>query len=133
VTQKIVHAACRIAADGKGKLKLGNLAVERDWGWAPEFVDAMHRMLQQPAAGDYVIATGECHPLGRFVERAFACVGLDWRECVETDPALLRPTDLRRGWGNPAKAARELDWTPKVRMDEVVERMVAACQRRGGV
>jgi GDPmannose 4,6-dehydratase len=131
VTQKIVTAACRIAAEGKGKLKLGNLAVERDWGWAPEFVDAMHRMLQQPAPSDYVIATGECRPLEHFVERAFACVGLDWRDCVETDAALLRPTDLRRGWGNPAKAARELDWTPKVRMDEAVERMVAACQRGG--
>ncbi len=128
VTQKIVAGACRIAREGGGKLTLGNLVVERDWGWAPEFVDAMHRMLQQPAASDYVIATGESRPLQDFVTEAFASVGLDWREHVTTDATLLRPTDLRKGWGNPAKAARDLGWEPQTRMSGVVRRMVHAFQ-----
>ncbi len=128
VTQKIVAAACRIARAGGGMLTLGNLSVERDWGWAPEFVDAMHRMLQQPVASDYVIATGESRSLQDFVAEAFTAVGLNWRDHVQTDPALLRPTDLQKGWGNPAKAARELGWEPQTRMSGVVQRMVAACR-----
>ncbi len=131
VTQKIVAGACRIAAaGGEGKLKLGNLSVERDWGWAPEFVDAMHRMLQQPAADDYVIATGESRPLEDFVTQAFECVGLDWREHVEVDQTLLRPTDLQKGWGNPGKARRELGWGAECKMNEVVRRMVEACRAK---
>jgi GDPmannose 4,6-dehydratase len=128
VTQKIVAGACRIAAQGSGELTLGNLSVERDWGWAPEFVDAMHRMLQRPVASDYVIATGESRPLQDFVAEAFASVGLDWRKHVNTDASLLRPTDLKKGWGNPAKAIRELAWEPQTRMSGVVRRMVEAYQ-----
>ena len=125
VTQKIIQAARRIAAgEQRGKLRLGNMAVERDWGWAPEFVDAMWRMLQAPAAGDYVVATGESRPLADFVAQAFACVGLDWREHVESDQSLFRPTDLQKAWGNPEKARRELGWEPRVKMDAVVRRMV---------
>ena len=130
VTQKIVAGACRIAAgEGGGKLRLGNLSVERDWGWAPEYVDAMWRMLQQERASDYVIATGETRPLQDFVAQAFACVGLDWREHVESDKALLRPTDLKRGWGDPAKARRELGWQARHHMDDVVRLMVEARQK----
>ena len=129
VTQKIVAGACRIAAgEGGGKLRLGNLSVERDWGWAPEYVDAMWRMLQQEQASDYVIATGETRPLQDFVAQAFACVGLDWREHVESDKTLLRPTDLKRGWGDPSKARRELGWQAQHRMDDVVRLMVEARQ-----
>ena len=127
VTQKIVAGACRIAAEGgRGKLTLGNLAVERDWGWAPEYVDAMWRMLQQESADDYVIATGETRPLQDFVAGAFACVGLDWREHVLSDKALLRPTDLQKGWANPGKAARQLGWHAEHRLDDVVRLMVEA-------
>lgn len=127
VTQKIVAGACRIAAEGgKGKLSLGNLGVERDWGWAPEYVEAMWRMLQRDEPGDYVIATGECRPLEDFVARVFACVGLDWREHVESNQALLRPTDLQKGWGNPAKALRELGWEARYHMEDVARMMVEA-------
>ena len=100
--------------------------MERDWGWAPEYVEAMWRMLQHERADDYVIATGETRPLEDFVARAFECVGLDWREHVESDKALLRPTDLQRGWGNPAKAQRDLGWEARYKMDDVVRLMVEA-------
>ncbi len=131
VTQKIVAGACRIAAEGgRGKLHLGNLGVERDWGWAEEYVDAMWRMLQQERAEDYVIATGESRPLEDFVAQAFTCVGLDWREHVVSDKALLRPTDLQKGWGNPEKAKRDLGWEATIKMDDVVRRMVEASKER---
>ncbi len=127
VTQKIVAGACRIAAEGgQGKLSLGNLSVERDWGWAPEYVDAMWRMLQQVHAEDYVIATGQTRPLEDFVAQTFACVGLDWREHVVSDKALLRPTDLQKGWANPGKAKRLLGWEATHKLDDVVRMMVEA-------
>lgn len=126
VTQKIVRAACRIAAGQQKKLKLGNLAIQRDWGWAPEYVDAMWRMLQQGRADDYVIATGETSRLEDFVAEAFRLVGLDWRDHVESDPTLLRPTDLRVGRANPAKARERLGWTATSRMKDVVQQMVEA-------
>ena len=128
VTQKIVRAACRIAAGQQEKLKLGNLAVQRDWGWAPEYVDAMRRMLDQDRADDYVIATGETSRLEDFVAEAFRLVGLDWREHVERDATLMRPTDLSVGHANPAKARERLGWTASCRMKDVVRQMVSACQ-----
>jgi GDPmannose 4,6-dehydratase len=128
VTQKIVRAACRIAAGQQEKLKLGNLAVQRDWGWAPEYVDAMRRMLDQDRADDYVIATGETSRLEDFVAEAFRLVGLDWREHVERDATLMRPTDLSVGRANPAKARERLGWTASCRMKDVVRQMVSACQ-----
>ena len=128
VTQKIVHGACRIAAGRQKSLKLGNLSVQRDWGWAPEYVEAMWRMLQQERPEDFVIATGETNRLEDFVAEAFRLVGLDWRRYVETDPALLRPTDLAVGRANPAKAREKLGWTANYRMRDVVREMVAAAQ-----
>jgi len=129
VTQKIIAAACRIKDEIRrgqtvGKLLLGNLSVERDWGWAPEFVEAMWLMLQRERAEDYVIATGECRPLEDFAAQAFACVGLDWREHVSIDKALLRPTDLQKGWGNPEKAHVELGWRACLKMNDVVKKMI---------
>lgn len=129
VTQKIVLGACRIAAGKQKTLQLGNLSVRRDWGWAPEYVDAMWRMLQQPKADDYVIATGETNPLEGFVDEAFCSVGLDWRRYVEIDSSLLRPTDLPVGRANPAKARDKLGWQAKFKMRDVVREMVAAAQR----
>lgn len=129
VTQKIVRAACRIAAGQQDKLKLGNLTVERDWGWAPEYIEAMWQMLQQEALEDYVVATGETHSLEEFVEQAFGLVGLDWRKHVESDPSLMRPTDLKIGRADPDKARRKLGWAAKSKMPDVVKKMVAAAQR----
>ena len=126
VTRKVVSAACRIAAGSGERLRLGNLDIERDWGWAPEYVDAMWRMLQQPAPEDLVIATGTAHPLSRFVEVAFAEKGLDWRRHVDLDSDLHRPTDIVRSVGDPTRAATALGWKAANGMRDVVRLMTLA-------
>ena len=131
VTRKIVSAAARIAGGSNEKLRLGNLSIERDWGWAPEYVEAMWLMLQQDSARDYVIATGEANKLSDFVDASFREAGLDWRDHVEVDAALLRPTDITRGVGDPTLAARDLGWRAKNRMRDVVRLMLEAERARG--
>ena len=124
VTRKIVAAACRIAAGSKEKLLLGNIAVRRDWGWAPEYVEAMWLMLQQEQPDDYVIATGETNSLEAFTETAFSCLGLTWRDHVEIDPSFFRPTDLLVGRAIAAKAKERLGWQARFKMRDVVKMMV---------
>lgn len=128
VTGKIIAAACRIAAGSQEKLRLGNMDIRRDWGWAPDYVQAMHLMLQQDRPQDYVIATGRSCALEDFVRLAFEELGLDWREHVIADKTLLRPADIRESCGNPAKAERELGWKAVFQLEDVVREMVrAAC------
>jgi GDPmannose 4,6-dehydratase len=124
VTKKIVSAACRIAAGSKEKLMLGNISISRDWGWAPEYVEAMWLMLQQDKPDDYVIATGETHSLEEFIEMVFNKVGLDWKEHVTYDDSLLRPTEISIGRGNPDKAFKKLGWKAKYKMPDVIEMMI---------
>jgi GDPmannose 4,6-dehydratase len=124
VTKKIVAAACRIATGSKEQLHLGNISICRDWGWAPEYVEAMWLMLQQDVPSDYVIATGETHSLEEFVATAFKCVNLGWRDYVITDPSLYRPTDIAIGKANPGKALAKLGWKAKYKMHDVVKMMV---------
>jgi GDPmannose 4,6-dehydratase len=126
VTRKVVAAAIRIAAGSGERLTLGDLSVQRDWGWAPEYVEAMQSMLQLASPEDLVIATGETHSLQAFVEAAFESVGYDWRQHVVSDPALMRPSDIRVGRANPSKAARVIGWRATVTMKDVVRRMVHA-------
>ncbi|MDD2765436.1 MAG: GDP-mannose 4,6-dehydratase [Opitutaceae bacterium] len=126
VTRKIVSAACAIAGGSGQKLRLGNMAIRRDWGWAPEYVEAMWLMLQRPCADDYVVATGETHSLEEFVATTFSALGLDWREHVVSDPSLLRPSDHAQGCANPAKAAAQLGWHARSKMPEVVNMMLRA-------
>jgi GDPmannose 4,6-dehydratase len=126
VTRKIVAAAARIARGSDERLRLGNVHVKRDWGWAPEYVEAMWRMLQQERPDDYVIATGETRTLEEFVAAAFAAVGLDARRHLEVDPALFRPTDIEGNYANAEKAARVLGWHATVRMEGAVKRMMTA-------
>jgi GDPmannose 4,6-dehydratase len=126
VTQKIVGGACRIARGNKEKLHLGNISVQRDWGWAPEYVEAMHLMLQQDEPEDFTIATGETYSLQELVIEAFSCVGLNWQDYVVTDSSLLRPTELAVSRGNPAKAKQKLGWEAKYKMHDVVRMMVEA-------
>lgn len=126
VTRKIIATACRIAGGSGEKLKLGNMQIVRDWGWAPEYVVAMWKMLQQDQARDYVIATGKSYSLQEFVSMAFAELGLDWRNHVEYDPDLLRPSDHLTAHANPGKAAREMDWSATVQLPGVITRMIQA-------
>ncbi len=130
VTQKIVAAAYRIAKGSQEKLYLGNISVQRDWGWAPEYVKGMYLMLQKTQPDDYVIATGETHKLEDFVAAAFAYVGLDWHDHVVTDAALLRPTDIAIGRANPAKAKEKLGWQPQYKMHDVARMMCEARKER---
>lgn len=120
VTQKIVRGAADIAEGKTDSLELGTLSIARDWGWAPEYVDAMARMLTHDQPEDFVIATGEAHRLEDFVEQAFSYFGLDWRRHVHGNAALLRPSDIAFSVGNPAKAERLLGWRAERRMAEVV-------------
>ena len=124
VTRKIVNAACRVAAGSKEKLQLGRIDVERDWGWAPEYVEAMWLMLQQDNPDDYIIATGESNRLKDFVETVFSTLGLNWKNHVITDRGLFRPTDILRAMANPKKAEQKLCWKAKYKMRDVALMMV---------
>jgi GDPmannose 4,6-dehydratase len=128
VTRKIVAAACRIARGSDEKLTLGNLEICRDWGWAPEYVEAMWRMVQCEVPNDFVIATGQSHSLETFVETVFAELDLDWHDHTVVSASLLRPTDISEGKGNAAKAERLLGWKAKAHMQQVVSMMVRAEQ-----
>ena len=105
-------------------MSLGDLSVHRDWGWAPEYVVAMHRMLQLDSLEDFVIATGQTHSLEEFVAAAFSAVGLDWRRHVVRDPKLVRPTEIDRGRADTSRATERLDWTARHAMPDVVRMMV---------
>jgi len=126
VTKKIISSACRIANGSSEKLKLGRLDIIRDWGWAPEYVDAMWRMLQQEKPEDYIIATGKSYSLEEFVKEAFFSLSLNWEEHVSIDKTIYRPTDIFRNKGNPAYAEKELGWKAAVFMPDVVKNMIKA-------
>ncbi|GAB4332647.1 MAG: GDP-mannose 4,6-dehydratase [Desulfobulbaceae bacterium] len=130
VTQKIVREACRIRMGKQEKMRLGDISVMRDWGWAPEYVEAMWLMLQQERADDFIVATGETYSLEQMVETVFAHLGLDWREHVELNPDLLRPTDIKTSYADPSKAERELGWKARFTMPQVAAMMVEDCLER---
>jgi GDPmannose 4,6-dehydratase len=124
VTRKITRAAARIKNGLENKLYLGNLDAKRDWGYAKEYVEAMWLMLQQDEADDYVIATGETHSVGEFLEEAFSYVGLDWRDYVEIDPKYYRPAEVDLLIGDASKARANLGWQPNTTFRELVRLMV---------
>jgi len=126
VTKKIVSAACRIAAGSNEKLHLGDIDIKRDWGWAPEYVEAMWLMLQQDRADDFVIATGVANSLRSFVACTFEATGLDWNKHIVIDPELIRPAEIAANRGDPTKAGRLLGWKPRHFMSDVVQIMVKA-------
>ena len=127
VTRKIINAVASIILGSQTELKLGNLQVERDWGWAPEYVEAIALMLQQEAPDDYIIATGKSYPLSEFVETAFRLANRDWHDYVAVDQQqLIRPTDIPRSWLDPAKAAAALGWRARHSMPSVVGMMLEA-------
>jgi GDPmannose 4,6-dehydratase len=129
VTRKIVSAACRIAAGSNETLRLGDISIKRDWGWAPEYVKAMWLMLQQEQADDFVIATGEAHSLQDFVASVFEASNIDWKDHVEIDDHLKRPAEIGANRGDPGKAEKQLGWQPKYFMPDVVKFMVDAERR----
>jgi GDPmannose 4,6-dehydratase len=124
VTQKIVKAACSISRNADKKLSLGNMDVQRDWGWAAEFVEAMWLMLQLEKPDDFVIATGHARKLEDFVRAVFGHLGLDWREHVEHDPVLNRPADIMISAANPSKARNVLRWQAHLLMEDVAKMMI---------
>ena len=126
VTRKITRAVARIKLGLDQFVYLGNLEAKRDWGYAPEYVDGMWSMLQQDEPDDYVLATNEMHTVREFVEHAFACVDLDWKEFVQHDKRYERPAEVDLLVGNPAKVKKQLGWEPKVRFEALVRIMVEA-------
>jgi len=128
VTQKIVRTATRIGRGAQERLRLGNLDIGRDWGWAPEYVQAMWRMLQQPEPQDFVIATGKTNTLEDFVATAFAHFGLDWHDHVDIDKSLFRPSDLKLSRANPARASAQLGWEAQTDMKTLIGRMIEGAQ-----
>jgi GDPmannose 4,6-dehydratase len=126
VTRKIVSAACRIAKGYQEKLELGNLAIQRDWGWAPEYVEAMWLILQQEKADDFVVATGETHSLESFTAAVFEFLQLNWQDYVVIDPTFFRPTDLVTSMANTDKAKSKLGWQAQYKMTDLVRLMVEA-------
>jgi GDPmannose 4,6-dehydratase len=132
VTRKVSDAVARIKLGRAAELRIGNLEARRDWGYAPEYVEAMWRMLQQEEPRDYVIATGETHSVEELVEEAFAAAGLDWRTHVRQDPAFIRPAEVDLLVGDPSKARRELGWEARTSFRELVRRMVEADLRALG-
>jgi GDPmannose 4,6-dehydratase len=126
VTRKVSDGVARIKLGLARELVMGNLDARRDWGFAGDYVDAMWRMLQQPTADDYVVATGVSHSVEELLEAAFAVVGLDWRAHVRQDPALLRPAEVDLLIGDATKAHRALGWSPRVDFAALVEMMVHA-------
>ena len=126
VTRKITRALARIKAGLQDKLYLGNLDAKRDWGYAPDFAEAMWLMLQAPEPDDYVVATGETHSVREFLEAAFGHAGLDWQQYVEVDPRYFRPSEVDVLLGDASKAREKLGWEPTTRFDELVRLMVEA-------
>lgn len=121
VTKKVVEGAHRISLGSSETLFLGDLSVVRDWGWSPEYVEAMWMMLQADNPDDFVIATGESHSLEEFVAHAFSFFDLDWKRYVKCDTSLRRPNEIPWSQGNPEKANRVLGWQPRKKMHKVVE------------
>jgi GDPmannose 4,6-dehydratase len=126
VTQKIVRTASRIAGGSDEILRLGNIHIQRDWGWAPDYVEAMWRMLRRETPDDYVIATGRTVSLEYFIARVFDGFGLDWKDHVEIDTALFRPTDILINRADPGKATSLLGWHHTLDVDQVIAHMCDA-------
>ncbi|MGD8353684.1 MAG: GDP-mannose 4,6-dehydratase, partial [Pseudomonadota bacterium] len=133
VTRKITRALARILAGKQDNLYLGNLKSRRDWGFAPEYVEAMWLMMQQDSPGDYVIATGHTHSVEDFLNEAFSYAGLDPEKHVRIDPRYFRPTEVDLLMGDASKAKKVLGWEPKISFDELVRIMVDADLENAGL
>ena len=133
LTRKVTRAIANILAGKQKVLYLGNLNAKRDWGYAPEYVEVMWRMLQLDKPEDFVIGTGEAHSVREFVEKAFSYVDLNFEKYVEIDPRYFRPTETEELIANPRKAEKKLGWEPKVKFEDLVKIMVDADMRKVGL
>jgi len=133
VTRKITRAITAILAKKKDHLYLGNLDSKRDWGYAPEYVEAMWNILQQDNPDDFVLGTGESHSVKEFVKEAFSYVGLNWNKYVEIDQRYFRPTEVENLIANTSKAKRKLNWRPKISFKDLVQIMIDADMRKAGL
>lgn len=132
VTRKVSHGVARIRAGLQREIRMGNLDAQRDWGYAGDYVEAMWLMLQQAEPDDFVIATGETHPVRRLCEVAFAAAGLHWEDHVVVDPKFVRPAEVDLLIGDPTKAKTKLGWKPRVSFEQLIEMMVRAdCEQLG--
>jgi len=132
VTRKVTHTVAKIHLGLANEIQLGNLEAKRDWGYAPDYVEAMWMMLQQPEADDYVIATGKTHSIKDLLECAFGFIKRPWQEYVHVDPSLLRPTDLEALVGDATKAKQKLNWVPKKTFQEMICEMIEADLKKFG-
>lgn len=131
VTRKITRGIARIKAGLDKKIYLGNLDAKRDWGFAPEYLEVMHKILQKEKPNDYVVATGETHTVKEFLEKAFEYAGLgNWQEYVEVDPRYLRPAEVEVLIGDCSKARKELDWEPRIKFTDLIKIMMDADLRK---
>jgi len=126
VTQKIISTAVRIFKGSEEKLVLGNIDIERDWGWAPDYVEAMWLIMQQDEPDDFVISTGTTNSLRKFINTVFEYLGLDADKYVITNKEFVRPTDLKTGRSDPSKAYKKLGWKAKSTMEDVIKYMIDA-------
>lgn len=126
LTRKVTYAVARIAAGLQTELRLGNLDAQRDWGYAPDYVEGMWRMLQQDHPEDYVLATGQTHTVREWVDKSFAAAGLDYKDYVVVDPRFVRPAEVDLLVGDSGKARHQLGWSPTVTFDQLIEIMVEA-------
>jgi len=133
VTRKITRGIARIIAGKDKKLYLGNLEAKRDWGYTPDYVEAMWIMLQQDKPCDYVIGTGETHSVKEFLEEVFNYAGLDWKEYVEIDSRYFRPTEVELLLADSSKAKRELGWSPRITFKELIKIMVDSDMELAGL
>jgi len=133
VTRKITRAVANILAGKQKKLYLGNLEAKRDWGYAPEYVEFMYRMLQNDKPEDFVIGTGESHSVKEFVKEVFSYVGLDWEKYVKIDPRYFRPVEVKELIADSTKAKENLAWQPKIKFKELVRIMIDADMRKIGL
>jgi len=126
LTRKVTYAVAQIKAGLRHELRLGNLEAQRDWGYAPDYVEGMWRMLQADQPDDYVLATGETHSVREWVEKSFQMAGLDYRQYVKLDPQLVRPAEVDLLIGDASKARKKLGWQPSVTFDQLIQLMVEA-------
>jgi GDPmannose 4,6-dehydratase len=133
VTRKVTMAVANIMAKKQRFLYLGNLEPKRDWGYAPEYVETMWKILQENKPEDFVIGTGEQHSVREFVEQAFSYVGLDWEKYVKIDPRYFRPTETEDLVASSSKAEKTLGWKPKVRFKELMKILIDADMRKAGL